>query len=49
MDDAKEIMDNIDPSDTPFIALALAVENDGIWSDDEHFNKQNRIRERPTC
>jgi predicted nucleic acid-binding protein len=26
MSEAKEIMDKIDPSDTPFIALALAVE-----------------------
>jgi predicted nucleic acid-binding protein len=44
MNEAKEIMDKIDPADTPFIALALAVENDGIWSDDEHFRQQNRIR-----
>jgi predicted nucleic acid-binding protein len=41
---AEKIMDEIDPSDTPFIALALAVENDGIWSDDKHFEKQNRIK-----
>ena len=44
MGEAKEIMDNIDPGDTPFIALALAVESDGIWSDDEHFEQQNRIK-----
>jgi predicted nucleic acid-binding protein len=44
MNEAKEIMDKIDPADTPFIALALAVENDGIWSDNEHFKQQNRIR-----
>ena len=37
-------MDKIDPDDTPFIALALAVENDGIWSDDKHFEQQNRIK-----
>ena len=44
MDEAKKIMDALDPDDTPFIALALAVENDGIWSDDKHFKQQNTIR-----
>lgn len=44
MREAGGIMDRIDPADTPFIALALAVENDGIWSDDRHFAKQNAIR-----
>jgi predicted nucleic acid-binding protein len=44
MDEAKEIMDATDPDDTPFIVLALAVENDGIWSDDKHFKQQTRIR-----
>ena len=44
MPEAKQIMDSVDPHDTPFIALALAVENDGIWSDDQHFKKQNRVR-----
>jgi predicted nucleic acid-binding protein len=43
MDEAREIMDAIDPDDTPFIALASAVENDGIWSDDKHFQQQTRI------
>ena len=41
---AKKIMDTIDPSDTPFIAVALAMENDSIWSDDKHFSKQKRIK-----
>ncbi len=41
---AKAIMDKIDPDDTPFIALALSVENDGIWSDDEHFTMQKIIK-----
>ncbi len=43
MDRAKAIMDNIDPKDTPFISAALAIENQGIWSDDGHFLKQDRI------
>ncbi len=43
MKEAKEIMDMIDPSDTPFIALALSVENDGIWTNDKHFERQKTI------
>ncbi|MBI4918781.1 hypothetical protein HY837_02545 [archaeon] len=42
-DEAKKIMDSIDPSDTPFIAAALATNSD-IWSDDKHFNLQKRIK-----
>jgi predicted nucleic acid-binding protein len=44
MKEAERIMHTIDPDDTPFIALALAVENDGVWSDDRHFQQQTRIR-----
>lgn len=44
MNEAKEIMDKIDPDDTPFIAAALSVKNDGIWSDDRHFDKQDKIK-----
>lgn len=40
---AKEIMDKIDPDDTPFIAAALATNSD-IWSDDPHFDKQSTIK-----
>ena len=41
---AKEIMDLIDKDDTPVIAVALAINADGIWSFDSHFKRQNRIR-----
>ncbi len=41
--EAKNIMDKIDPDDTQFIAAALATGAD-IWSDDEHFQKQNKIK-----
>ncbi len=41
--EAKEIMDSIDPDDTPFIAAALATGAD-IWSDDSHFTKQKKIK-----
>ena len=44
MEEAKLVMDKVDPNDTPFIALALSVENDGIWSHDKHFEEQNKIR-----
>ena len=41
--EATEIMDMIDPDDTPFIAAALAADAD-IWSDDLHFRKQSKIK-----
>lgn len=41
--EAKEIMDKIDANDTPFIAAALS-KNCGIWSDDAHFQKQNKVK-----
>jgi predicted nucleic acid-binding protein len=44
MDQAKKIMDRIDPGDTPFIALALATDNDGIWTEDKHFERQKAVR-----
>ncbi|MEW5896371.1 MAG: PIN domain-containing protein [Nanoarchaeota archaeon] len=43
MEEAGKIMDNVDPADSPFIAAALATNSD-IWSDDKHFEKQNRVK-----
>ncbi|MBS3108850.1 putative toxin-antitoxin system toxin component, PIN family [Candidatus Woesearchaeota archaeon] len=43
LEEASKIMDAIDPDDTPFIAAALATNSD-IWSDDKHFEKQNKIK-----
>lgn len=43
LNEAKEIMLKIDSGDVPFIAAALATDAD-IWSDDEHFQKQNRVK-----
>jgi len=43
MDEAMEIIGKIDEKDTQFIALALSIKNDGIWSNDKHFNKQKKI------
>ncbi len=45
--EASKIMDKIDPDDTPFITAALATKSD-IWSDDKHFEKQNKIRVKKT-
>ena len=42
--DAMEIMKDIDVDDSPFIALALAIKPDGIWSEDKGIHQQNRIR-----
>lgn len=43
IDTAKKVMGHIDPKDIPFIAAALAARAD-IWSDDKHFEKQNKIK-----
>jgi len=41
---AREIIGKIDEKDTPFIALALTIKNDGIWSEVKHFNKPTTFR-----
>ncbi|MBI2137361.1 hypothetical protein HYU12_02470 [Candidatus Woesearchaeota archaeon] len=44
MEEAKQIMDKIDSADTPFVALALAMETDGIWTNDNHFGQQVAVK-----
>lgn len=44
MKQAEGIMENIDIKDSSFIAAALSIEADGIWSYDSHFKKQNKVR-----
>lgn len=34
----------IDEDDAPFVALALHVDGDGIWSNDAHMHVQNLVR-----
>ena len=41
--EARKIMEQIDPEDVIFIATALSQNNSIIWSDDKHFDKQDRI------
>ena len=43
-EEATRIMASIDIKDSIFVALALTMKNDGIWSEDKHFQKQNRIK-----
>ncbi|MBS3114669.1 hypothetical protein J4448_06215 [Candidatus Woesearchaeota archaeon] len=45
MKEALAIMKNIDTKDAPFIAAALAIPNDGIWSHDRHFEKQKKVKQ----
>lgn len=42
-DEAKRIMEHIDPEDVTIIAAALSQENSIIWSDDAHFDQQNKV------
>jgi len=44
MEKAEAIIGKIDPKDIPFIALALSIENDGIWTRDKHFAEQISIK-----
>lgn len=44
MKTAEALIGNIDPGDVPFVALALAVENDGIWSNDRAFERLSGIK-----
>ena len=44
LNEAETIIGDIDPGDIPFIALALAVDNDGIWTNDKHFRKVKKMK-----
>ena len=33
-----------DMKDAPFIALCLALDTEGVWSDDKHFLAQKKVR-----
>ncbi len=43
-DEAKKIMEHIDPEDVVFIATALSISDSVIWSDDGHFEKQDKVK-----
>ncbi len=37
--EAERIMKNIDPKDAPFVALSRSISNQGIFSNDPHFDR----------
>ena len=42
--EAEKIIGHIHKADIPFVALALTIPNDGVWSEDKHFLQQNKIK-----
>ena len=44
LEEARHIMEAVDPDDVEFIAASLAIRCDGIWSDDKHFQKQSSVK-----
>lgn len=44
MKKAIEIMMDIDVYDSPILACALAIPNEGIWTEDKDFDKQKDIK-----
>jgi len=44
LEEAINIMQNIDLKDAPILAAALVVNPDFIWSNDIHLKKQNRFK-----
>jgi predicted nucleic acid-binding protein len=48
MEKAEKIIGKIDSKDVPFVALALTLNIDGIWSNDTHFSKQKEIHHYST-
>jgi predicted nucleic acid-binding protein len=44
MQKATDIMKNFDLKDAPILACALAVPNEGIWTEDKDFEKQKTVK-----
>jgi predicted nucleic acid-binding protein len=44
INEAEEIMGSHDIGDIPFLAAALSMACDGIWSDDKDFKRQRRVK-----
>jgi len=42
--EAEKIMMSINRGDIPFIAASLSTACDGIWSDDKHLRRQNKVK-----
>ena len=44
LQEAEVMIGSVDQDDVPFVALALAVENDGIWSNYRAFEQLSKIK-----
>jgi predicted nucleic acid-binding protein len=44
LSEANEILGKVDPDDVIFLATALSLDNSKIWSDDAHFEEQDKVR-----
>ena len=42
--EAEELMARVDEDDVPFVAASMSVSCDGIWSDDKHLRRQNKVK-----
>ena len=42
--EAGHVMAEVDVGDVPFVAAAMSVNCDGIWSDDKHLKRQEKVR-----
>lgn len=42
--EAQKEMARIDRNDIPFVAAALSVQSEGIWSDDKDLKRQSKVR-----
>ena len=41
---AEKIIGSVDKNDAPYIALATSLKADGIWTEDRHFLKQEKVK-----
>lgn len=44
LEEAYKELGKIDPDDVVFLATALSLDNSVIWSDDAHFDKQDKVK-----
>jgi len=44
LSEAEKIIGSIDRKDVPYIALAISLNADGIWTEDKHFSRQDKIK-----
>jgi len=48
LEKAEKIMKDIDPKDSPFLAVGLSFKIEGIWSEDKDFDQQDVIKRYST-